>query len=417
MKYNDTQKIYLNYLLNKLNFENISNNFNFNFINHLQSSVHRYKKLGDCSRKEIIYNGEKLYIPENGSTTVLYKDNGTYFEVLQLSIFHYLQLEIDIKHKRLYSRIDHLSNKISATDISNFTFCPANYAISKSLLYRNIQETEKGNELHEKSLLKKLLNKSDNSISSEGGLDNLNHSDSYLKLKKLIDNCEVLYSGHSVKSQLFESSNGQFIGKPDFVIRDKMNGEIFVIEEKYQFSNNDVNKNRFYESHINQVLSYIYGIKEHQISFGVLVNWKYASDDYGNIFLHECYFRKVERSIRSRDKLNRIYTQIRNFNKNGTIKFEESNRKPNKCANCVNNFLCGHKTGKFNNLTLPYKEEFLKINNVIKPKEINRLDQLPYIESIVINLQETQSILKQREFETLRKPLPKRVRSAGADDV
>jgi hypothetical protein len=43
---------------------------------------------------------------------------------------------------------------------------------------------------------------------------------------------------------------------------------------------------------------------------------------------------------------------------NKNIIFDIDKRNFKKCASCVNNFLCNHKTGKFTKLSLPYDIEY-----------------------------------------------------------
>ncbi len=276
MDYTDAEFNYLKYLLQQLNFTDYDESFTLDYLKKLKAAVFRFKKIGDCDKKEIEFHGEKRYIPANGLRTIHYVENEENFEVLSLSIFQYLQLEINIKKKRLY-KYNYISReKISATDISNFTFCPANFAISKTFSYKALEETVQGTEFHEKNILRYLFNrvyrqapknlrKEKNKFSD---FSSVRSDEAFIELRKTVENRKILYSGHIKDSKIFQSLKGNYAGNPDYILQEKNSGEIFVVEEKFRFQNNDNEVEVFHQNHLNQILSYIYGIHEPRISFG-----------------------------------------------------------------------------------------------------------------------------------------------------
>ncbi|MNX99896.1 hypothetical protein D3C86_1323690 [compost metagenome] len=222
---------------------------------------------------------------------------------------------------------------------------------------------------------------------------------------------EIIYSGHSPddKNKIFKSLKGKFIGQPDYILKNKKNNEIIVVEEKYQlipkqfisYGNDNYynnleeeieekrNKVFFYENHLNQISSYLYGISEYDIKYGILIYWKYEIED-DNQTVKKCAFTKVLKNEENRYNLNEVYKKILNLNKNKTLPFNIKNRNPTKCASCVNNFLCGHKTGKFHTIEIPYKEEYLKLPDIDFPEDLKKdnteIDKRTYIEKILDNI-------------------------------
>ncbi|WP_081212057.1 PD-(D/E)XK nuclease family protein [Salegentibacter sediminis] len=423
MDLSEGQEVYLKYLMQKLNFgKNIfEDDFTKEFLEHLSKSSSKFKNIANCEKKEILYKGEKKYIPKDGLTSIGYKDKGDFFEALNLTLFQFLQLEYRIKNKKLFSDLAYTSKKVSATDISNYTFCPVSFSISKSIFYKTLESTEEGAKLHEKSILNEIVNRSKKSFTTSDQMEpDINYEESYQELKTTLEGFEILYSDHmsEYKEKIFESKNGRYNGKPDYILINKKEGRIIVVEEKYYhipkefYSYNDDpfyndlekkielkrNKKQFHENHIYQLLSYIYGIKDYSIDFGLLVYWKYEYDDLGKPNVTKCHFKKVIRNEKSREKLNNIYSEIQKFKKEGIRNFNTEIRNPKKCANCVNSFLCGHKTGKFKKLTFPYSKSFLRTNYVEYPEMFKKSDyseykNIPYEERLLQKVEETKDFL------------------------
>src|SRR5690606_12343253 len=87
-----------------------------------------------------------------------------------------------------------------------------------------------------------------------------------------IKQSELVYADFKTKkSKYFKGKNGVFVGKPDYIFKDN-EGKFFVVEEKYQYQAYSTGETpNFYDNHINQLLSYIYGISRPSIDYGFLV--------------------------------------------------------------------------------------------------------------------------------------------------
>ena len=396
MKYSEEQLQVIEYLLRVLKFDVYDEDFIRKYSEKLDKNSNRYKKLADTEKEDIEYKGEKKQIPANGFTFLYYRDNGDYFENITLSIFQFLKLEIEIKKNQLYQKLDQnlYANKISATDISNFTYCPVSYAISKSFKLKSLEETQTGSQLHDRSILRNLIAIPENIYSSSPNKKiyfNLEESSEFQELKSKLKNCEILYYSDK-NSKIFESKKGNYFGKPDYILINRTNKKVFVIEEKYQYQDCESQDQytNFHQNHIQQLLSYVLGIEEYNISFGILIYWKYDIDYQKNKFIHKCSYKEIKPDKNSRKDLNNTYSKIKLFKESRKLNFNPSNRNPVKCASCVNNIICGHKTGKFTLITLPYKESFLKINpeKKLKFSDFDSLEHLSHKEQLIHNLEE-----------------------------
>lgn len=410
LNFTNRQEEFIKSLLYQLNFNQIEESyvdkFNAQYFIGLLKSYQNYKSLTNCEYSTIIHNGVEIKIPKNALLSFKYKDNGNFFEVVNFSIFNYLIFEIKVKENALYDIVDQKSKYISASDIANFTYCPVSYAISKSIKYKTLISAKLGTELHESSYINSIIFnefKKEEFVSTN---EELFDDENFKILNAKLKNCDILYSGHSGNEEIkyFKSSIGSFIGQPDFILRDRITKKIFVIEEKYHnipkqfysYGDNeyynqlekDIKSKREiqlgYDNHINQLLSYIYGIADYEIDYGMLIYWKYEIDENKKT-VTKCNFRTIHRNEEYREKLNKIYKKIRNFVKNESIEFNIKSRNPSRCANCVNNILCGHKTGKYSEISLPYNSKYLKINKKKYPDSLEK-DKISYVDKLLNNI-------------------------------
>lgn len=397
MKFTNKQFALIKFFLQKLNFSedeiNKDNSFTSKYLKYLSKSYIHFKNIGTCDNSENLLPYFK------------YTFDGKIYKINEFTLIDYLQLEIKIKERQDFTIHNDINlNITSATDIANFTFCPVNYSISKSFSTKKIESAEIGTEKHSDSYINMLINKKEvypTEIYNEN-FDykkyNLNYDENFIQLKELLKDNEILYSGHNENVvKYFKNDKGNFVGQPDFILKNILTNEIIVVEEKYQYIpsiiedfsydyyyydrtkaaeakitynrimkgiNEKRNKNYFYQNHINQLKSYLYGISEYPINKAILVYWKYEIIENFKI-VTKCYFKIIDKSEEVKDKqeLNNIFNQIKKLNKESKANYHTQN--PLKCASCVNNFLCGHKTGKFEYFTIPYKLDFIEINNKV----------------------------------------------------
>lgn len=306
--------------------------------------------------------------------------------------------EIEIKEKWIDHAKSNISNYINATDIENYTFCPVAYSIVKSFQVPQTEEAKEGQTLHEREILNPSFRKLSNNYGlgkcffwegldltgganqkyvSQGDVSilsqyfNYSHKEIYTELQQ----SELIFPFESIeetKQKLFYSNKGRFVGRPDYIFKNKVSGSYFVVEEKFRYSDDYSNPNDgFYENHANQLRAYLYCIDEFPISYGYLVYWDYKYE-FGQPSVHNAKVKKIIKSEKERSKLENVYRSIQNLQKQKKEEFQDRFRHPKKCAKCGTSIFCGHKTGKHNYYTLPYSSEHLKIETVPYPEELRK---------------------------------------------
>ena len=303
----------------------------------------------------------------------------------------FLKEEIELK-KRLYSikLCNNANFSIRAIDLSNFTYCPVSYSISRSFIieYPSVEKlTETGLMLHEQlGLLQNLYN-----IEESVNHKSYNISNAILLH---IKNSRVVSFGHGGDSMIYV--NKEYSGTPDYIFQDKQ-GNYFVVEEKFRFKrdpnklsyieivtdmiDSDNTEERkswadsgitFYKNHQVQVISYLKNIIEYDLKYGYLIYWFYDFGEKNQPYIHKVSVKKIVLDEYS-EKLytiakNGIHNLLRNSR--GTIDVSSINMK--KCAGCVVNKYCYHKTRHFPEYEFPYNKEKMKLSIVEFPEELKK---------------------------------------------
>lgn len=222
-----------------------------------------------------------------GEWSELTNKNG--YTNLSYSVSNCIQMLIDeIEIKKNIHVIQAKEQKdlnISATELSNYVFCPVSYSIGKSFVINKptSQEfTKSGTNLHEQL---KLIGKKIPYDLSESEAHNWNVFQDNIIQK--IRNSQVAFIGHSEDKQYFINQEAKFIGQPDYIFKDK-EGKYFAVEEKfhslkpeghnYWIENPNLYQkmtNIFFDNHQIQLISYLRNIREYKLDYGYLIYWYY----------------------------------------------------------------------------------------------------------------------------------------------
>lgn len=380
------KRIFLTYLLRQLGF--VNNDQRTNYLKYLHRHVDNLKSLGI---RKAVFDPLGRKVPENPEKYVKYKDKGDYYVPENYSILNYLKWELEFRKKGAVAS-KHIAAGISATDLSNYSYCPVSYAINKSFDLPKPTSAIIGTKEHDKQRLINFItvdsyhsyfeeNKKLVEITSESQARFLN--DTNQSFFKELEESVLVYSGHHDDRRTFKSVKGDFNGQPDYIFRNKTTNQFFIVEEKYQYDSSHNNRVHFFDNHKTQLRSYVFGISDFVINHGYLVYWKYDFN-YGDIFLYACNVHREEKSKESRDKLVALYRSLRQTiaDKGGTIDPEKLN--PAKCATCVTSSLCGHKTGLISEFYLPYKREHFSVKKKEFPIALKFSGT--YIDSLKVNL-------------------------------
>lgn len=243
------------------------------------------------------------------------------------------------------------SHQITATDLASYIFCPVSFSIKKSFEIEapsNARSGEIGLLLHSQlRLISQMVNseyKSDeDSIYVDPFFDVLNDS-------------KILFSGHEKSNLIFENINEGFRGVPDYIFKDNKN-EVFIVEEKF-FRKRSNYKPIFFNNHKVQLISYIRNIIEYDVKYGYLIYWYYDLTSSGPR-VNNVATLKIIKDEKSELLYQRALTGIKDIQINYKQDFNISNLNLKKCAACIVNKYCGHKTAKFNDVTFPYSRNYM----------------------------------------------------------
>jgi hypothetical protein len=192
-------------------------------------------------------------------------------------------------------------------------------------------------------------------------------------------------AGDDTGATVFVGKNPRFVGRPDYIFYNRRTERYFVVEEKFhckhtssQWEPEPEGKGiRFHDSHLNQLRSYLFGIREHSLAHGYLVYWGYSAI-YGQ---DGSRFDNVEdakaRKILAGDEddrriVRKVYRSLRDCIDTGGGGFDPARRSPERCGGCAVGILCGHKTGQYETFTVPYVEQFLQTRRVPIRDDVSR---------------------------------------------
>ncbi|SEP97356.1 hypothetical protein [Flavobacterium urocaniciphilum] len=287
------------------------------------------------------------------------KTYSSYFQKVYKNdkIVEFLKLEFNLKKNNEIIKKENKNKKISATDLANYIYCPANYSISNSFnIEHSINQSKKsnGSKLHNE--LKLIYKKK-----KFGDIRNL-HNNYFFDNKniiKKISNCRLIYSGSDTNTKFYSNDNLNYIAKPDYIFLDP-NNNFFVVEEKFHLYNSKSKKNdiKFYTNNLIQLQSYIEYINELDIKYGVLIDWSFTINKDEFILLG--FKHKIIKKGNNKQLLEKTYNEILKLNNEKKIPFNK-NVNILKCINCSVSIYCSHKTEKFEYLEFPYNIEHLKI--------------------------------------------------------
>ena len=319
----------------RLGFE--KNNYTYSYISLFEKKI---KESGLRIIKETHFD------KRTGNEVVIYAQNPL-TEILNIEIQFRENLLLKDTHLNKSSRIT------SATDMSNFAFCPASFSISETFKIEQNPNMQNGLFQHKYQHLidwKNQLKKADFDSNYYPNMKFINEESK--AFFKDVKDSNLIYSGHkNEEKRLFYNKNKNFVGDPDYIFQ-KANGELFIVEEKFKSENSHIN---FHHNNKIQLLSYIHGIQEYKANYGYLIYW-FKTDETLN-----CKVTKIIRSNNDRDILNDIFNKIKKLKEGNKLPFTKEDLNISKCINCSYNWHCGHKTGNFIELEFPYSKTYLEV--------------------------------------------------------
>lgn len=252
---------------------------------------------------------------------------------------------------------------VTASDIVNYIFCPVRYCIARTFAGEATDEAKKGTHLHAQHRLAYygVLDR-EFAVSNEFIKESIRNKDNEEFFDEICSS-KILYVGHEENNKkYFLSKKGKFVGQPDYVFENSK-GENFIVEEKFRaFSDR---KTVLQSSHRAQIASYIMGINEFDAKYGYVVYWYYAYEreykqEYESKYfkIKRCDVFRIDKSVEIQQEIRSAYKSIISLNGGDEHEFEPNSLNAKKCVKCAVRMFCGHKTGRFQTISVPYSKEY-----------------------------------------------------------
>ncbi len=410
MYLSERQTLFMNYLLERLQFP--SSDFREQFLENLSRRCKEYVNYAAQPIRRDRKSGEIVYPKDHDFKQYAEQDDRlipTRFNIIDL-----LLLECDIKSRGRYATLSPSKTSISATDISHFTYCPVGWSIAKTFQLPKLLSTRVGTSMHEQHKLLKYVPsrqpdgsvlRPDRDLRSRAAEMSCDACTKEL-FRDLAESMAVFVGTTSddADRKWYVGSDNRFIGQPDYVFFNPRKGCHFIVEEKFHmiprpprtdlppdwcaehgYDPDAIERTRqrtvFYDNHLNQLRSYIYGIREHGALYGYLVYWRYyfeQNESYDersayNLHIEQVRSRKVSgKNDEDRNALRNVYSQIKTAMSSGGGQFSRDRRSASRCAGCVHSILCAHKTGRYDAYAFPYDRKCLQTKRVPFPEELRK---------------------------------------------
>ncbi|GAB1472594.1 hypothetical protein MASR2M69_00340 [Bacteroidota bacterium] len=304
------------------------------------------------------------------------------------------QEEFYLRNKKTPVKVYNSGKTTLISDLSHYLFCPISFAINESYLVDANTTWEKDEWLNEKKHLgDRFLIFNKNKSYKETFKDceipvneKLESDFGYIFNSKLIIN-----NINSDEPTVFTNRKKDLIGAPDYLFSDT-EGLKYAVTEKFSHINSSDSKVPF-ESDLIKHFAYLNELDEN-ISFGYFITWYWELIDIetnsGNvkkkIVITSYRITKIEKTALTQERLQTTINKVNEFKLNKYVPVDADRISfAEKCLNCSFFTYCNHKTGKFDEVKLPYDLEINKIgdepiiNNEINEdgNQINE-DNLPF---------------------------------------
>lgn len=290
--------------------------------------------------------------------------------VLALYIKNFKE-EIYHRKNKLYS-LNYNPQKVTrVSDVGDFEFCPVSFAIKETYSIPDNSTWEKDEWVGDK------IHLSDRYKIFQKGKDFHNvFGDSTIEINETLENdfkdifnsAMVLNNYDRASEQYFTNESDTLRGNPNYVFKNK-DGERYAVIEKFTKWTNENIPSAF----INDLLrlyGYIFELNTLKLDFGLFIYWFWFYDDIETndgrikkkIRIKSYKIFKAKKTDSNRKKLNKTINEIETFKQTQRLTVDGENISyANKCLHCSVFSYCNHKTGRFNNVNIPYTIDNLTI--------------------------------------------------------
>ncbi|QTY27089.1 lipopolysaccharide assembly protein LapB [Flavobacterium sp. CS20] len=301
------------------------------------------------------------------------------------------QEEFELREKKNFKKIYNPNKTISVSDLSQYLFCPVSYAINETYEIdandtwekdewlgnrRNFSDRHRYYNKHND--YEKAFDDSDILINDELKKD----FDYLFSSKIIVDNVSKSLL------QLFTDSQKSIVGAPDYILKAN-DGKKIVLTEKFSSIHSADSKTPF-DSDLVKHFAYLEKFDKMDLNYGYFITWYWELIDIETntgrikkkIKITSYRIVKVERTNTNSNKLNNALNRVKSLKTTKSMQIDADRISyANKCFSCSVFSYCNHKTGKFDQINLPYElTEIKEMKNVKPNKPDNGIedDDLPF---------------------------------------
>lgn len=357
----ETSELQKNFINSSIHNELIKNNSDEELVENLLLRRGFTNKNVREEYRNILYNRFKNY---------LYYDKGNgqaVFEPNFARITACLTKEILVPKFRTLQPSNKTSKAISATDLSDFSFCPASHAIQVTYNLKKTAIANIGTIMHREQLLmidrRKVIKDSFYSFARTKNYNDLKDEVLTQEIKKSImpllndiASSELIFCDQNddENKQIFYNKDKTICGIPDYVFKRK-DGTFFIVEEKFSLLKESSKKiSKPYVNHRFQLGTYSMFLENIKASYGYIIYWLYNFDKHRHPDICEAKSFRIDSSKSLKAEIEIAMDHINELQNKKTIDFKIEELNPRKCVNCISTELCLHKTGTVKNLHIPY---------------------------------------------------------------
>lgn len=268
-----------------------------------------------------------------------------------------LKDEISFREKKIF-RFNYSANKTTTiSDLGDFTFCPVAFAIKSSYNIIQPRVLNIENYIDKKWTLgvrffeyQKSLNFNHTFYDFECILDEISHN-YFMEIfsSKILFNS---YQNYNNKFY-FRNPDDSLRGIPDYVFQNNY-GQKFVVLEK--FTKRKSTDRTFFINDKIKLLAYMFELNSLNADFGYIIYWNYTT--YGiTQKVIGCNIIKINKNDEDYNLLKMTINDLNIFKEKKYFYIENHQITLQKCLNCSIKHYCNHKTGRLNNINLPYNIE------------------------------------------------------------
>jgi tetratricopeptide (TPR) repeat protein len=273
------------------------------------------------------------------------------------------QEEIHLRSVAIPKVIFKEDNIILISDLSHYLFCPASYVINKTFIIDANTSWEKDEWVSEKKLFidrHKIFKQTKNLNDAFKDTDIKPDQELINTIRYVFNSTIRVNNVTNPKPTIYSNKDNMIKGAPDYIMED-VNGRLYAITEKFSSIFSADSKAPF-ESDLIKHHAYLHELENLKIAFGLMITWYWQYVDITTekgpkkkVKVVSCRITKVDRTDSGRYKLQRAIDGLKSLKLNKSLKVDgDKISYPNKCMSCSVVTYCSHKTGKYDQVALPY---------------------------------------------------------------